>query len=156
MVQSIICFVDFTDLTPVDEETNATYSVPETTENEGIKNNATIRVPKLDKTDDFEANTWTIDSENESIGNIQFFKLHFNSTIRILLYLPLAILSFDEEFSVPIEEDIMDHNDQKNQVKDILDLIDILNQIEKEEQKQDKDQNKVTVPKESGTAWTQR
>ena len=50
----------------------------------------------------------------------------------------------------------MDHNDKKNQVKDILDLIDILNQIEKEEQKQDKDQNKVTVPKESGTAWTQR
>ena len=50
----------------------------------------------------------------------------------------------------------MDHNDQKNQVKDILDLIDILNQIEKKEQKRVKDQNKVTVPKESGTAWTQR
>ena len=68
---------DFSDgfmitLSPVDEESNATYSVPETTENEGIKNNATIRVPNLNKTDDFKADTWTIESENESIGNIQF------------------------------------------------------------------------------------
>ena len=61
-----------TTLSPVDEESNFTYSVPETTENEGIKNNATIQVPNLDKTDDFKADTWTIESENESIGNIQF------------------------------------------------------------------------------------
>ena len=68
---------DFSDgfmitMSPVDEESNATYSVPETTENEGIKNNATIPVPNLDKTDDFKTDTWTIESENESIGNIQF------------------------------------------------------------------------------------
>ena len=61
-----------TTLSPVVEESSATHSVPKTIENEGIKNNATIQVPNLDKTDDFKADTWTIESENESIGNIQF------------------------------------------------------------------------------------
>ena len=45
----------------------------------------------------------------------------------------------------------MDHDDPKNQVKDILDLI--TNEIQKEEQKHD---DKLSVPKESGTAWTQK
>ena len=60
-----------TTLSLVDEESNVTHSVPKTTENEGLKTNATIRFPTLEETNDMKAETWTINSDNEPIGNVQ-------------------------------------------------------------------------------------